>query len=49
MRELYATRPLWETPIYLDNPRLVEFLGKEHRTQLDHAMEITLRGLGCVE
>jgi hypothetical protein len=49
MRELYAMRPLWETPIDLDNTRLVEFLGKEHRTQLDHAMEITLRGLGCVE
>ncbi len=28
LRELYAMRPLWETPIDLDNTRLVEFLGK---------------------
>ena len=48
MRELYATRPLWETPIDLDNTRLVQFLGKEPHTPLDSAMETTLRGLGCV-
>jgi nucleoside-diphosphate-sugar epimerase len=48
MRELYATRPLWETPIELDNTRLVQFLGKEPHTPLDSAMETTLRGLGCL-
>jgi nucleoside-diphosphate-sugar epimerase len=48
MRELYATRPLWETPIELDNTRLVQFLGKEPRTPVDGAMERTLRGLGCL-
>ncbi len=48
MRELYATRPLWETPIDLDNSRLVQFLGKEPRTPLDTGMETTLRALGCL-
>jgi nucleoside-diphosphate-sugar epimerase len=48
MRELYATRPLWETPIELANTRLVQFLGKEPHTPLDSAMETTLRGLGCL-
>jgi nucleoside-diphosphate-sugar epimerase len=47
MRELYATRPLWQTPIDLDNTRLVQFLGKEPHTPLDSAVETTLRGLGC--
>ena len=48
MRELYATRPLWETANELDNTRLVQFLGKEPHTPLDSAMETTLRGLGCL-
>ena len=48
MRELYATRPLWETPIDLNNTRLVQFLGKEPHTPLDSAIETTLRGLGCL-
>lgn len=49
MRELYATRPLWETPIDLDNSRLVQLLGKEPHTALDTAMETTLRALGCLD
>jgi nucleoside-diphosphate-sugar epimerase len=48
MRELSATRPLWSTPIRLDNARLVEFLGKEPNTPLDQALETTLRALGCL-
>ena len=48
MRELYAMRSLWETPIDLDNTRLVELLGKEPHTPLDSAMETTLHGLGCL-
>lgn len=48
MRELYAMRPLWETPVDLDNTKLVQFLGKEPHTPLDSAMETTLCGLGCV-
>ncbi len=48
MRELVATRPLWQTPIELDNARLVRFLGREPHTPLDAAMEATLRGMGCL-
>jgi hypothetical protein len=48
MRELYATRPLWQTPVELDNARLVQFLGQEPHTPIDTAMEITLRGLGSL-
>ena len=48
MRELYATRPLWENSITLDNTRLVQFLGKEPHTPIDTAVETTLRGLGCL-
>jgi nucleoside-diphosphate-sugar epimerase len=48
LRELYATRPLWTTPIQLDNTRLVGFLGEEPHTDLDRAVETTLRALGCL-
>ena len=48
MRELAATRPLWQTPIQLDNTQLVRFLGKEPHTPLMTAVETTLRGLGCL-
>jgi nucleoside-diphosphate-sugar epimerase len=48
MRELSATRPLWNTPIELDNTRLLRFLGKEPHTELGTAVETTLRALGCL-
>jgi nucleoside-diphosphate-sugar epimerase len=48
MRELYATRPLWQTPIQLDNTKLVRFLGKEPHTPLEAAVESTLQGMGCL-
>jgi len=48
LRELYATRPLWTTPVQLDNTRLVRLLGKEPSTDLDRAVETTLRALGCL-
>jgi nucleoside-diphosphate-sugar epimerase len=48
MRELYATRPLWRTPIQLDNSKLVHFLGKEPHTPLQAAAETTLRGMSCL-
>lgn len=48
MRELVATRPLWQTPIQLDNTQLVRFLGDEPHTPLLTAVEATLRGLGCL-
>ncbi len=46
-RELYATRPLWRTPIQLDNTRLMRFLGNEPHTPLQTAVERTLRGMHC--
>jgi nucleoside-diphosphate-sugar epimerase len=48
LRELSATRPLWQTPIQLDNAKLVRFLGKEPHTPLQIAVEATLRGMGCL-
>jgi nucleoside-diphosphate-sugar epimerase len=48
MRELYAARPLWKTPIELDNSRLVRLLGKEPHTDLDAAVVTTLSALGCL-
>jgi nucleoside-diphosphate-sugar epimerase len=48
LRELYATGPLWTTPIQLDNTRLVRFLGEEPHTDLDRAVETTLQALGCL-
>lgn len=48
MREVYAARPLWRTPIRLDNTKLVGFLGEEPHTPLQTAVDATLRGLGCI-
>lgn len=48
MRELYAVRPLWRTPIELDDTELVAFLGAEPHTPWDEAVMATLRGLGCL-
>ena len=48
LRETAANHPLWTTPIELDNTRLVRFLGKEPHTDLDRAVETTLRALGCL-
>ena len=49
MRELYATRTLWRTPIQLDNTKLTGFLGRELHTPLETAVEVTLRGMGCID
>jgi nucleoside-diphosphate-sugar epimerase len=48
MRELYATRPLWQTSIRLDGTKLVRFLGAPPHTPLETAVEATLRGMGCI-
>jgi hypothetical protein len=48
LRETAANRPLWTTPIELDNTRLIRFLGKEPQTDLDWAVETTVRALGCL-
>ena len=48
MREVYAARPLWRTPIRLDNAKLLAFLGAEPHTPLLTAVDATLRGMGCL-
>jgi len=48
MRELSAVRPLWRTPIRLENAKLLGFLGEEPHTPLDIAVDTALRGLGCI-
>lgn len=48
MRELVAVKPLWQTPIELQNTRLVRFLGDEPHTPWDEAVRTTLVGLGCL-
>jgi len=44
-REIYKMRYLWETPIRLDNARLVAFLGQEPHTPLREAVGRTLAAL----
>ncbi|KZC16822.1 hypothetical protein RHOFW510R12_04285 [Rhodanobacter sp. FW510-R12] len=48
-RELREMRYLWQLPLQLDNRRLVALLGAEPHTDLDQAIEATLRGLGCLD
>ena len=48
MRELYATRPLWQAPIRLDGAKLARFLGEPVHTPLETAVDATLRGMGCI-
>lgn len=47
-RELQEMRYLWNTPLRMDNTRLVEVLGREPHTPLEQAVEATLSGLGCL-
>ena len=47
-RELREMRYLWETPIRMNNARLVSTLGGEPHTPLDDAIKATLAGLGCL-
>ena len=44
--ELYKMRYLWNTPIQLDNEKLVAFLGEEPHTNLQSAIATTLGALG---
>jgi hypothetical protein len=46
MREM---RYLWSRALFLDNRKLVAFLGREPHTPLDEALRATLAGLGCVD
>jgi nucleoside-diphosphate-sugar epimerase len=48
MRELVEMKPLWRTPVRLDNHKLLAVLGAEPRTPLDEAVATTLRGIGAL-
>lgn len=48
LREMQEMRYLWQTPLRLDNTRLVAALGREPHTPLEQAVEATLLGLGCL-
>ena len=48
-REMIEMRYLWRRPVRLDNRKLVAFLGGEPRTDLDEAVRVTLKGLGCLD
>ena len=48
LREMLEVRYLWETPVLLDNRRLVARLGAEPRTPLPVALRTTLEGMGIL-
>ena len=48
VREMQEMRYLWQTPLLLDNSRLVATLGREPHTPLEQAVEATLADLGCL-
>lgn len=48
VREMQEMRYLWQTPLLLDNRRLVATLGREPHTPLEQAVEATLVDLGCL-
>ncbi|WP_336969822.1 NAD(P)H-binding protein [Sphingobium aromaticiconvertens] len=48
-REALEIEPVWKHPMQLDNRRLVELLGAEPHTPLDHAVSVTLAGMGCID
>lgn len=48
LKELLEMRYLWETKVRMDNGKLKALLGREPMTPLDQAVEVTLRGLGCI-
>jgi nucleoside-diphosphate-sugar epimerase len=47
-REMLEMRYLWETPVLLDNSRLVARLGEEPRTPIEGALRVALEGLGAL-
>ena len=48
MREALEMRYLWQTPLRLDNTKLVALIGPEPHTPLDVAVCETLTALGCL-
>ncbi|MBS0362576.1 MAG: NAD(P)H-binding protein [Proteobacteria bacterium] len=47
-REMLEMRYLWETPVLMDNAKLVARLGLEPHTPIEEALRAALRGLGCL-
>ncbi len=49
LREMQEMRYLWERPLRLNGNLLKATIGHEPHTPLDEAVELTLKGLGCIE
>ena len=49
MRELREMRYLWQTPLSMENARLLVVLGQEPHTPLDEAVRATLAGMGNLQ
>ncbi|PIF76030.1 nucleoside-diphosphate-sugar epimerase [Variovorax sp. 54] len=47
-REMREMRYLWQTPVAMDNTKLVAFLGREPHTPLEEAVEAALEGMGSL-
>lgn len=47
-REMREMRYLWNTPVQMDNAKLVAFLGREPHTPLEEAVEAALDGMGSL-
>jgi nucleoside-diphosphate-sugar epimerase len=48
LRELRKMRYLWQSPVQLDDRKLVAFLGGKPYTPVDEALRATLSGIGCM-
>ncbi|MDP9996012.1 nucleoside-diphosphate-sugar epimerase [Variovorax boronicumulans] len=48
LREMREMRYLWQTPVLMDNAKLVAFLGHEPHTPLEEAVEASLESMGCL-
>ncbi|MCA1861257.1 NAD(P)H-binding protein [Janthinobacterium sp. HSC-3S05] len=46
LREMREMRYLWQTPLCMENARLLAVLGQEPHTPLDEAVRATLHGMG---
>jgi len=46
LREMREMRYLWQTPLSMENARLLAVLGQEPHTPLDEAVRATLEGMG---
>ncbi|MFM2088378.1 MAG: hypothetical protein RLZZ237_3247 [Pseudomonadota bacterium] len=48
LRELREMRYLWQTPLQMDNRKLIAVLGQEPHTPFDVAVRATLQGMGSL-